>query len=412
MLVCVRNLIFLPLIIAVSLISAFGQNATVRELPSPAASGSAEPNLYSDARGRVYISWIEKIGDRKHSLRFSVLEGNKWSSPSLIAEGENWFVNWADFPSLIVMSDGSMAAHWLVKSGTDTYAYDVNISRSTDRGKTWSKPLKPHRDNAPTEHGFVSMFPLPNGRVAAAWLDGRQFKAKDHGDGGHGASSNEMTLRYTTIARDGRLTEDEMLDGRVCECCQTSAAMTSEGAVVVYRDRSEKEIRDISIVRFVKGRWSEPRSVHKDGWEINGCPVNGPSVAADGRRVAVAWFTGAKDTPRVNVAFSNDSGASFSQPIQVDDSDPVGRVSVVMLKDGSALVVWMERKGKEAEIKMRRIRPDGSRTDSTKVAASSAARASGFPRVARSEGNIIFAWTESGSPSRVRTAVINITDYK
>jgi len=42
------------------------------------------------------------------------------------------------------------------------------------------------------------------------------------------------------------------LDTRVCECCQTSVAMTAEGPVVVYGDCSEaeKEIRDISIVRL------------------------------------------------------------------------------------------------------------------------------------------------------------------
>jgi hypothetical protein len=414
-----RNLIVLQIVSAVSVISAFGQSPKLtenlpapREISSPAAANSAEPNLYSDNQGKVYLSWIEKIGEGKHSLKFSMLEKGKWSDPRQIAEGDNWFVNWADFPSLIAAQDGSLMAHWLAKSGADTYAYDVNISRSTDRGKTWSKPVKPHRDQTKTEHGFVSLIPLSGGHVAAVWLDGRQFTSKDHGDGGHGASSNEMTLRYTTIGRDGRMSEDEMIDSRVCECCQTSAAMTSEGAVVVYRDRSEKEIRDISIVRLAKGRWSEPRTIHSDGWEINGCPVNGPSVAADRRKVAVAWFTGAKDTARVKVVFSNDAGASFGQPFQVDDGDPIGRVSVLILKDGSALVVWMERVEKSAQVKARIIRPDGSRASSITVARSSSARASGFPRMARAGNDIVFAWTEPGNTARVRTAMINITGYK
>lgn len=413
-----RHLIILRIVTAIFLISVFGQSPkstdlpAVRETPSPASANSAEPNLYSDGRGRIYLSWIEKTGERRHALKFSVREKSKWSEPRLIAEGDNWFVNWADFPSVMAAADGSMVAHWLVKSGSDTYAYDVNISRSTDRGKTWSKPLTPHRDQTKTEHGFVSLLPLPGGRIAAAWLDGRQLTSKNHSDGGHGASSNEMTLRYTTVGRDGRLAEDEMLDPRVCECCQTSAAMTSEGPVIVYRDRSEKEIRDISIVRFAKGRWIKPRTVHADGWEINGCPVNGPSVAARRRRVAVAWFSGAKDTPQVKVAFSNDAGASFNQPFRVDDGDPVGRVAALILPNGSALVVWMERAEKGAEIRARLIRPDGSRDGSITVARSSAARASGFPRVARAGNDIVFAWTEPGNPSRVRTAVIDITGYK
>ncbi|MFY9572527.1 MAG: hypothetical protein WAV20_14095, partial [Blastocatellia bacterium] len=163
--------------------------------------------------------------------------------------------------------------------------------------------------------------------------------------------------------------------------------------------------RDISVVRFSKRGWTEPRTVNADGWEIHGCPVNGPSVSAEGKRVAVAWFTAAKDTPRVKVVFSRDAGETFDQPIQVDEGSPVGRVDVLMLTDGSAMVSWLERTAKGGEVKVRRIRPNGSRDESITVAASSAARASGFPQMAFTGNEIIFAWTDPGTPSTVRTAV-------
>ncbi len=389
---------------------AAGQSAStpVTVIDSPARAASGEPNLFADSRGKVYLSWIEAAGEKRHALRFSMWEMGRWTAPGTISEGENWFVNWADFPSLIAASDGTMAAHWLAKSAPDTFAYDVKLSLSTDGGRTWSKPLTPHSDGTTSEHGFVSMVELSKGRLAAAWLDGRNFKSSH---GSHGSKQDEMTLRFTTISRDLRMTQDQVIDERVCECCQTSAAMTSEGMVVVYRDRSEKEIRDISIARFIRGRWTL-RTVHADGWEIEGCPVNGPSVAAKGKRVAVAWFTAAKNTPRVNIAFSTDAGATFIAPTQVDDGSPVGRVEVLMLDDGSAFVVWMERAGKGAEIKARRVKQGGSRQPSITIAASSAARSSGFPQIARSGQDVFFAWTESSNPQRVRTAMLKIPDKR
>jgi len=383
----------------------------VREIESPAGPASGEPNLVAGADGRVYLSWVEAAGDKGHALRFSVLDGNKWSAPRTIAEGGNWFVNWADFPSLIALGDGTLAAHWLVKAGPGTYAYNVNVALSRDGGRTWSKPMAPHRDGTLTEHGFVSMIPIGGRRVGAVWLDGRKM-ASEASQGAHGHAEGEMTLRFATIGRDGTLADETLLDGRVCECCQTSAAVTAEGAIVVYRDRSDKEVRDIGVVRFEKGKWTEPRVLNVDGWEIHGCPVNGPSVAADGRRVAAAWFTAAKEKPRVNVIFSSDAGATFGPAIQVDDGSPMGRVQVLMLGDGSALVVWMERAASGAEIRARRIWPDGSRDKSITVAESSSARASGFPRMARAGDSVIFAWTQTGSPSRVRTAMMKLPPQK
>jgi hypothetical protein len=201
-----------------------------------------------------------------------------------------------------------------------------------------------------------------------------------------------MTLRYTTFGKDGQPRPEALLDPRVCECCQTSAAVTSEGPVVVYRDRSDEEVRDIWIVRLGKGQWSAPAPVHADGWKIDGCPVNGPSVAAAGKRVVVAWYTGAGDKFRVQAAFSDDAGARFGQPVRVDDGETTGRVGVLLLKDGSALVSWLEKTAAGAEVRLRRIWPGGRRGDSVSVAPTQAARASGFPRIVTAKDAVVVAW--------------------
>lgn len=366
----------------------------------PAAPGSAQPNLAVGPDGAVYLSWIEPAGSSEHSLRYAVRRDGVWNMPATIARGMDWFVNWADFPSLAVTADGALVAHWLVRSGPGTYAYDVHLARSTDGGTTWSEAVVPHRDGTETEHGFVSLLPTPDGDVLVLWLDGREYDGTEH-DG-------EMTLRAARFGAGG-VGDEVLLDARTCDCCQTAAALTAEGPVVLYRDRSAGEIRDIAITRLVDGAWTDPRPVHDDGWRIEGCPVNGPAVSADGRRLAVAWFTAARDTARVLIAFSEDAGAGFADPVRVDDGAPDGRVDVELLPDGSALVSWLERNGENAEIRVRRVGPDGTIGPAVTVAATSASRASGFPRMARSGNVIVFAWTEPWAPARVRSATARIT---
>ena len=374
--------------------------AEIRELPTPAAAGSGQPSLFAADDGRVFLSWIERQGDGRHALRFSVWRGESWSAARLVAEGRHWFVNWADFPSVIATPDGTLVAHWLVKSGPASYAYDVHVASSIDGGKTWSAPLVPHRDGTETEHGFVSLVPAPDGSLAAAWLDGRETAP----EGSAPAKSGAMTLRYAHFSPAGKLSREALLDARVCDCCQTSAAVTAEGPVVVYRDRSASEQRDISIVRLREGRWSEPRAVFDDGWQIQGCPVNGPSVAADGRRLAVAWFTAANDVPRVKLAFSQDAGGSFQEPVVVDDGSPLGRVRTVLLEDGSALVSWVEGGAAGSSLRLRRVGAGGEKGPAITVVPAAAAMSNGFPQMARARGALVFAWTAGGT---VRTAVMS-----
>jgi hypothetical protein len=374
--------------------------AKVSVLPSPAAPGSGEPNLSVGPDGRVYLSWIEPGPDSTHALRFSTLEGDAWSAPRTIAQGGDWFVNWADFPSLTPMANGRMAAHWLQKSGGGKYAYDVRVAVSGDGGATWSQGVVPHRDGTASEHGFVSMWPAGDS-LALVWLDGRKYGAsEDEHD-----AKNEMTLQYTTVAHDGRPAPERELDGRVCDCCQTGAAVTASGPIVVYRDRSPDEIRDIYYTRRVNGAWTPGRPVHADGWKIDACPVNGPQAAADGNRVAVAWYTAARDSQKVLVAFSNDAGATFGPPVRVDGGNPEGRVDVLMLDGGGALVSWMERGAeKGAEVRVRRVEANGRVGTPRVVASSTATRSSGFPRMVRAGNDLVMAWTAAGEPSTVNAA--------
>jgi hypothetical protein len=383
--------------------------AAAREIPAPAGAASTEPNLTVGPDGRFWLTWIEPgPAGGGHVLRAAHRRpGGAWSGPIRIAEGADWFVNWADFPSVAALADGSLAAHWLVKRPSGgPYGYDVHVSRSRDGGATWSAPVTPHRDGTASEHGFVSLYPAGAGLLGVVWLDGRKFPAAeaDHA----AATPAEMTLRHARLGPDGTLSEEIELDGRVCDCCQTAAIDVVDRVLVAYRDRSSDEIRDISLVRYRDGRWSEPEAFSNDGWKIAGCPVNGPSLAASGRDVALAWFAAPGDTARVRVAVSRDGGDTFAAATVVDDGEPLGRVDVEMLDGGRALVSWLESASGQAQVRLRIVGPDAPRGASFSVAATAASRSSGFPRLARSGAEALVAWTDAGEPSRVRTAVVDV----
>ena len=384
---------------------------TIVALDSPASSDSAQPQLTVSQHG-VLLSWVERSGAAA-TLKFARLleepagrrPGGRWSDPRPVAGGTDWFVNWADVPSVLQLGPDTLAAHWLQKSGPGTYAYDVRLALSHDKGRTWTESFTPHHDGTPTEHGFASLVPMPtpDRGLGLVWLDGR---ATAGGHGGHGGG--DMALRFASFDRSGKQTAETAVDTRVCECCPTAATVTSDGVIAAYRDRSGEEVRDIHVTRLERGKWTGPVKVHDDDWRIPACPVNGPALGANGRDVAIAWFTMKDQKGHARIAFSKDGGRSFGAPVPLADGDTIGRVDVAMLDDGSALGSWIEIAGGRAEFRVRRIEPSGVRSAAVTVAEIESGRGSGYPRIAQRGGLVVFAWTARDGGSQVRTAVARL----
>lgn len=393
--------------LAFFLIAACGpaEPPAVVEIASPASAGSAQPNLAMTPGGHPVMSWLSP--DNGATLQFSVLDGTSWSPPVTIASGNDWFVNWADFPSVVPVSDSLWGAHWLRRTADSAYAYDVVLSVSKDAGKTWTEGIVPHDDGTASEHGFVSLFP-DRGGLGALWLDGRETLG--HG-GHHESSGGGMTLRSAVLDEQERIEHASLVDGLVCDCCQTDIAMTPEGPIAVYRDRSDGEIRDIYVSKLLDGQWTEGFPVAADNWEIAGCPVNGPSVSYAHELVSVSWFTAAGEVPRVRVAFSIDYGRSFSTPVDIDTDLPAGRVAVLGVDQDTALVTWIGRAEEGmAPLLAALATANGSVGSPTEIAKMDRGRLSGFPQVAAVGDEILFAWTHVGDDmTSVRTAVAPIT---
>jgi hypothetical protein len=355
------------------------------------------------ADGKVYLSWIAREGDVLAVMRFAVLGEEGWGAPLEVMRGQDLFLNWADFPSLCALEDGRLIAHWL-RAGEDPQGYDAEFSVSSDRGRTWSAPAVLHSDRKTAEHGFVSIAALDSATFGAIWLDGRQTGGMGHGGG-------EMALYYRPISASGELGQEVVLDSRVCDCCQTSLVAAPGGRLLAaYRDRSNSEVRDISHLVFDGQTWSEPRTIHDDGWEIAGCPVNGPRLCLLEGATAAAWFTGVgAGGGSVQVAFRRHGASAFGFPLDVDDGQPVGRVDLVTLDEESVLVSWMEfTQGNWAEWRVRRVWMDGRKEASILVGRIPSERASGFLRMVGSPSGTILTWTTDAEEHPVATVRLRV----
>ncbi|MBI2683290.1 MAG: hypothetical protein HYX26_08780, partial [Acidobacteriales bacterium] len=276
----------------------------------------------------------------------------------------------------------------LPASSEAEYLY-VSASKN---GIQWTPPVMAHQDRNPVQHALVSMVASGDREASLVWLEAPK---------GEDAPS---ALKRTVVSSDGKVVKEESLDPDVCTCCPTSIVKTSQGLLVAYRDHSRQDIRDIAVIRFENGRWSPSKILNPDKWEINACPVNGASAAAKNNRVAIAWYTEAQDSPRTQLVFSSDGGATFSKPIRVSSGNSFGHASVALDEQGGAFVSWIEE-GKGADgvrLLARQVTAAGVAGPVTQVAQGSR-QSIGYPRLLHAGSETWIAWGNSGT-GKIQTA--------
>lgn len=384
---------------------------------------AAQPNVVADpARERFVLSWQERDAEGCAILRTATLGiDGALGEPRDVASGCDWFVNWADFPSVAIADNGDWWTWYLQKSGPSTYAYDIRLVRSEDEGRTWSAPITPHDDRTPTEHGFVSMVAMGGDRMLLVWLDGRNTLATAGDDthhahgaghgasgGGHAHAEGPMSLRSAEVGRDFVLRHQQEVDARVCSCCPTDLVRRGAGAVLVYRNRSEDEVRDVYAADYRGGRWTPGAAVRTDGWRIAACPVNGPALAASGDRVAALWPTMAGATLSVKAALLGRADPATT----LDSGDAMlGRPDLAPWRDGRWLAAWLGA-GPEGALALRiaTLSPSLAPAAMQDVARLPPGRGTGMPRLASLGEVAVLVWTEpkgtEGPEARVGTVQV------
>lgn len=375
-----KTLLLLP---AAALI-LFGQALKVEPVPNPSGPDSSQVNWSVTPDGSLVMSWVES-----DVLKYAVRKAGQWSQPRPIAAKRNFFHHPAELPEVTAMPGGSWLAHWIEtpKTESETEAEFIYISSSRD-GLKWTTPVMAHRDKGMVQHGLASLAPSGDKEASIFWL----FAA-------HGPDKPTALMR-TVVGIDGNEVKEEMLAPDVCECCPTAVARTAHGLLLAYRAHTKDDIRDIAVTRFDNGRWTSPKIVYPDKWQVDACPVNAASIAAKGENVAIAWYTAADDKPRVELAFSPDSGSTFTKATVVSTGSAYGYASVAIDDAGGAYVSWLERGGDGAKILARHVLNTGAAGPVVEVAAGTR-KTLGYPRLVRAGNETWIAWN---TDSKIQTA--------
>lgn len=382
-----------------------GSALEIREISTPAAPGAMGSSLVQAPDGTTCLSWLEPVGGEVWALKFSRFDAalQRWGEAHTIAQGADWFINWADFPVLAVQKD-RLTAVWFVHNpargqGHHEGTYRAVHSVSTDGGATWSPAQSVTRESDSVE--FAALQPLRDGRLLAAWLDGRA----------HPGGTDRQALYARVLGAPGL---DMLVDGSVCDCCQLSFVPTTDGgALLAYRGRTKDELRDMQLARFDGQTWHRPATLNADGWKITGCPVNGPQLAECGDLIGAVWFTAANNQPRVLARVSDNAGDTFGPVMRVDLGRPQGRVDSVMLADGTLVLVWLEMTGKESGqqggIYLRTLSLEGKLSEPQLVAPSRTSRISGFPRMVLLGGRqLLLTGTQDTEPTHLMSFRVDL----
>ncbi len=378
---------FTLLLLVAAALPGFSQSLRMEAAPNPSGKGSIQPNWSVAADGSPVLSWVEPSANGSLALRFAVRHGAQWSEAHTIASERHFFRHPAELPEVLEIKPGVWMAHWVEQPNPASDEEDVYVSSSTD-GVKWTAPSMAHQDHSPVEHGLASMAASGPDEVSLIWLEAL-----------HGEDSPTYMMR-TILNASGKEVREEKIEGDVCACCPTTIVKTAKGLLIAYRDHTPEDIRDIAVVRYENGKWTPSKILNADKWKLNACPTNAAAVAAKGDRVAISWYTSAQNMPRVQIAFSGDSGATFGKPTLISTGHAYGYTAVALEDDGSAIASWLEQGQGGTRVLARQITAAGAASPVIEVAKGGRS-ALGYPRIVHTAGGTLIAWDD---PKQVQTA--------
>jgi len=361
--------------------------------------GTADKVGAHEAGGHTHQSWSDVYYSRSDD------GGKTFSAPQRVnaADGEVWGFS-VSKPSIGIGPHGTVHVTYPANEISDTSGKPVAVMhyvRSTDGGKSFSKPLRlntnPPEDLSAAVHGGLSQAQAfgtlsvgPEGNVYAAWLDTRVMKTQ-----------TAASATFMAVSRDDGKTweaEREVSGADACPCCQLTSTIGSSGELIVAtRVVHEGNHREpmVSVSHDGAKTFSARVGVGGPAWVLDGCPLKPTALAASGKLLHTAVFNGAAQPTGVLYTRSTDGGKTFEQPMMLHPEAAVSDAPAVAAQGKNTFIFWHAKLAGGERRVYGRTSTDGGAHFGPVFAVGAATGASSLPTATMlPNGNALVAWQQ------------------
>ena len=324
-------------------------------------------------------------------------------------------------------SQPTVTVLWNARNAATT----IKVARSTDGGRTFTAAIELQSDRAIGDRGWPALAVDQRGVAHAVWLDHRALAARRaagaegakpaphvHGTSATGDSSvlAQGSALYYAASASGSVQERQLATG-VCYCCKTALA-SGRGSMLVaaWRHVYPGDLRDIALAISRDGgrSFSAPSRVSEDGWAINGCPDDGPSLVVDATGTThIVWPTVLTGDDPVGALFyaSTRDGQRFTPRVRIPTlgSPKPMHPQIALAANGSLIVAWDELIDGRRVAALRRltVKTGGSPLFGT-IATVPARGSASHPVLATTSEGTFAAWTTGGDDATVHAKLLQL----
>ncbi len=299
-------------------------------------------------------------------------------------------------PKIAIGRGDAMFVSW-TRRIEGRFAGDVYFSRSLDGGRSFDTPRRMRDTEAPSSHRFDALQVTPSGRLYVAWIDKRDLAAAEAA----GETFAGASIYYATSEDEGAtFGRNRRLAAHSCECCRLATVAAGDGGLrLLWRHVFDGSIRDHAMAGIGPDWVSTVERVSHEDWVLQGCPHEGPHMAAGQEGDHMVWFSGAPDAAGVHYGFRDHTHGDTIRLKHLDQRPGAGKPQVAA-RHGHVDVVWLAVGAERSEV-LHIHSHDAGRNWSTPQTVATSADSVDHPQLLTHGDGVWIAWHTSNEGYRL-----------